>query len=166
MAFVYVSLGSNVGDKKQYLIDALCAMKERNFWLKVGSKVYHTEPKGSAEQDWFLNMCLLIDTRYPPLTLLKKCQEIEDFFGRDRSQEKWGPRTLDIDIIFYEDMIFEDPRLIIPHPFMHERKFVLAPLDEIAPLFEHPVLKKTVHRLLMECPDASIVEPFSSISLP
>ncbi|MBI2463696.1 2-amino-4-hydroxy-6-hydroxymethyldihydropteridine diphosphokinase [Candidatus Peregrinibacteria bacterium] len=167
MPFVYLSLGSNLGRKESNLKKALREMKTRNFWIKQVSSVYKTEPVGKTDQAWFFNMCAIVDTRYPPDILLNKLQEIELACGRDRSQEreKWGPRTIDIDILFFEDVILDTPNLKIPHPLMHERRFVLVPLNEIAPLFTHPVLKKTVHRLLMECPDASIVEPFSRMAL-
>lgn len=158
MPFVYLSLGSNLGNKEENLHRALSAMKERNFWVKQTSHMYRTEPVGNTSQDWFLNMCVLVDTRYPPETLLKKCQEIESDLGRISSSERWAPRVIDIDIIFYEDMVVQSADLIIPHPRMHERRFVLVPLHEIAPLYHHPVLKKTVHRLLMDCPDMSRVE--------
>lgn len=157
MPYVYLSLGSNLGHKEENLKKALLAMKERNLWIQKKSHIYKTEPVGNPHQDWFLNMCVLVDTRYPPKTLLGKCQEIETLLGRVRTEEKWAQRPMDIDILFYEDMIVDEPDLTIPHPRMAERRFVLEPLNEIAPLFKHPVLHKTVHRLLVECPDTSSV---------
>lgn len=138
-------------------------MKERNFWIQKISHIYKTEPVGNINQDEFFNMCVLIDTRYPPKILLQKCQDIETLLGRVRSPEKWGPRIIDIDILLYEDLLVDEPDLQIPHPRMAERRFVLEPLNEIAPLFKHPILGKTVHRLLVECSDESRVLLFKKL---
>ena len=100
----------------------------------------------------FLNLALELKSEVPPEELLKNLKNIEERLGRT-SSTPWGPRHIDIDIIFYGDIIFESPTLIIPHPRMQDRKFVLIPLAEIAPQFIHPVYQKTVSRLLEECPD-------------
>ncbi len=141
---VYLSLGSNIGDKKAYLDDAikeLDSIKECKV-LKVAEYLV-TEPYGGVEQDDFLNTCIKMKTLLTPRELLEKIHKIEAMAGRERII-RWGPRTLDIDILMYDDEVCEDEDLLIPHIQMHKREFVLNPLSEIAPYKLHPVLKKTV----------------------
>ena len=113
---------------------------------------YETRAWGLTDQPDFLNICLLVETDLPPLDLLGVIHDIEAISGRQRLV-KWGARTLDIDILFYNDEVINSDQLTVPHPLLQERRFVLMPLAEIAPGFMHPVLKKDIRRLLAECHD-------------
>jgi dihydroneopterin aldolase/2-amino-4-hydroxy-6-hydroxymethyldihydropteridine diphosphokinase len=143
----YISLGSNMGDKEKYLRDAIIQLEARaeNQVLKV-SKLLVTEPYGVVEQDEFLNGCLKLRTLMSPRELLNCIHEIEKMAKRERTL-RWGPRTLDLDIIFYDDLVMEEEDLVIPHKEMHLRDFVLNPLEEIAPRAIHPIYGKTVEQL-------------------
>lgn len=142
-----IGLGSNLGDKKAYLDNAVKALDEtKGCHVKKVSSYYVTEPYGGVEQDDFLNACLILETLFTPEELLKRLHEIEQAAHRERLVH-WGPRTLDLDILLYDDAVIETDDLIIPHSEMHLRSFVLQPLCEIAPNKRHPVLKKTVSQL-------------------
>lgn len=145
-----LSIGSNMGDKEAYLNNAVDSLyDDGNCRVNVVSNYIETEPYGPVEQDNFLNGCLEIETLYSPKELLKKVNQIEAEAGRIRDIH-WGPRTLDIDIIFYEDEIVDEPDLKIPHVEMHKRLFVLEPLKQIAPYWKHPILNQTVSQILEE----------------
>lgn len=146
----YIALGSNMGDKKKFLDDAVnslnsipCCKVE-----KVSSYI-ETEPYGVTDQDSFLNACLKLKTLLTPMELLAELHRIEQEAHRERIL-RWGPRTLDLDIIFYDDIICSEDDLCIPHVEMHKRDFVLRPLHEIAPYMHHPGTGKTVHEMLEE----------------
>ncbi len=113
------------------------------------SSMYQTEPWGVGEQPRFVNMAIEIETEQSPVELLKSLKEIEKELGRVETV-KWGPRVIDLDILLYDDLIIKESELEVPHPYMHEREFVLSPLAEIAPDRVHPVLKKTVREMLSE----------------
>lgn len=143
----YLGLGSNLGDKKAYLDNAVKALdKAKGCHVEKVSSYYVTAPYGGVEQDDFLNACLTLKTLLTPEELLEKLHEIEQSAHRERTV-RWGPRTLDLDILMYDDVVMETDNLIIPHAEMHLRSFVLNPLCEIAPNKRHPVLKKTVLQL-------------------
>lgn len=145
-----LSIGSNMGDKEAYLNNAVDSLyDDGNCRVNVVSNYIETEPYGPVEQDNFLNGCLEIETLYSPQELLKKVNQIEAESGRMRDVH-WGPRTLDIDIIFYEDEIVDELDLKIPHVEMHKRLFVLEPLKQIAPYWKHPILNRTVSQILEE----------------
>ncbi|NLL52592.1 MAG: 2-amino-4-hydroxy-6-hydroxymethyldihydropteridine diphosphokinase [Peptococcaceae bacterium] len=129
----YLSLGSNQGDKRKNLEMAI-ELLAKSLEIKIlsVSSFYETEPWGNVEQDSFLNMALKIDTTLSPLKLLHRCLEIEGILGRKREMH-WGPRIIDIDILIYQDVRVDSDELTIPHPYMEQREFVLAPLREIAP---------------------------------
>lgn len=147
---VYLSLGSNMGNKKENLEKAIFNIsKLKDTFLLKTSQIIETEPFGYKEQDNFLNTCLEIKTLLPAKQLLYKLLEIEKEMGRER-KIKWGPRIIDIDIIFYNKEIFEDEDLVLPHPYMEYRLFVLKPLEEINPNFVHPLLNKRVSTLRKE----------------
>lgn len=146
----FIALGSNMGDKKKYLDDAVKALDELDGCRIVTVADYiETEPYGGVEQDDFLNSVLLMETRLEPDILLEKLHEIEALADRKRTI-RWGPRTLDLDIIFYDDVLLHTQTLTLPHPEMHKRSFVLDPLVQIAPWAWHPALGKTVRELWEE----------------
>jgi dihydroneopterin aldolase/2-amino-4-hydroxy-6-hydroxymethyldihydropteridine diphosphokinase len=147
---VYIALGSNIGDREAHLNFAISELeKERCCRVLSVSNFINTAPYGYAKQDDFLNGCLMLETLMTPHELLQSLLDIENKTGRVRDV-RWGPRTLDLDIIFYDDIIISDRLLRIPHAEAHKRDFVLAPLTEIAPDFLHPVYKRTVIELLDE----------------
>lgn len=133
MSKVYLGLGSNLGDKRNNIISAISMLKEHSLIkvLKISS-FYETEPVGYKEQDWFLNIVVKIDTFLTPYELLEYCQIIEETLHRKRLI-RWGPRTIDVDILLYENFTSQDEQLTIPHPGIRERAFVLEPLLEIEP---------------------------------
>ena len=144
-----IGLGSNLGERDKNIRTALEKMQEKGIELLRVSSVLETEPYGYTDQPKFLNAVCLVETNLTPDQLLDALLEIEKEMGRVR-ERKWGPRIIDLDIIFYEDLVLESERLIVPHPDMHNRWFVLAPLAEICPDYVHPKLKKTVRELLQE----------------
>lgn len=145
MSNVYLSLGSNIGDRKKFLLNAIDALKA-GVGVSDVSSFYETEPWGNERQSNFINACVKVETDLSPPKLLRFIKSIESELGRSQS-EKWGPREIDIDILFYGDEIISSGGVEIPHPHMAGRAFVLVPLAEIAPQFVHPVLKKTISEL-------------------
>lgn len=144
---VYLSIGSNLGDKKGYLDFAVKSIEDDKLCkIQKISDYFQTTPIGDVEQDVFLNACISIKTLYSPHQLLKFINKIEKEAKRERNIH-WGPRTLDIDIIFYDDIVLNDESLIIPHKEAENRGFVMIPLSQIAPDFIHPVSKKTVSQI-------------------
>jgi 2-amino-4-hydroxy-6-hydroxymethyldihydropteridine diphosphokinase len=145
MPNIFLGLGSNQGDREKNLLKAI----EVPMFNLVQSKITETEPYGFKEQDCFLNMVLGGTTLLSPHKLLLAIKQIELKLGR-KPTFHWGPRVIDIDILFYDDLILHEKDLVIPHPDLVNRLFVLAPLAEIAPTFIHPVLQKTILTLLTE----------------
>ena len=152
-AVVYLSIGSNMDDPKGSVAEAVGEiLKEDNVELIGQGGCYETEPQGKPDQPWFVNTAVALRVGFSAEDTLKKIKEIEKRMGRERS-EKWGPRKIDIDIIFYNDMIFDSDELKIPHPLAAGRRFVLKPLCDIDPDLIHPALGKTVSELLNEIPE-------------
>ena len=144
---VYLSLGSNMGDKRENLLEAIKKVGElENTEVVKSSTILETEPFGYIEQDNFLNACLEVKTLLTPQEFLSSILKIELDMGRVR-EIKWGPRVIDIDILFYDNEIIQEDNLAVPHPWICEREFVLEPLSEIAPNYVHPLERKTIMML-------------------
>ena len=152
MNTVYIQLGSNIGERKSYIAKSMEQIEENIGKIIIESSIFETIPWGNENQNNFLNSVIKINTTLDAFRVLKKSQEIENNLGRERV-EKWGERTIDIDILFYNNEIINTTKLNIPHPFIQKRKFVLVPLSEIAPNYIHPTLKKNISTLLSECKD-------------
>ncbi len=152
MKRVYLLLGSNEGDRAQWLDEATLELSLHCGDIVLKSAIYSTAAWGLEEQPDFLNMAVAINTHLSAEEFLKQIQAIEKKLGRQRSI-KWGQRTLDIDILFYGNEIINQPNLTVPHPRMQDRRFVLVPLNDIAPNVMHPVFNKTVNTLLSDCID-------------
>ncbi|EPY2304438.1 2-amino-4-hydroxy-6-hydroxymethyldihydropteridine diphosphokinase [Clostridium sporogenes] len=149
MHTAYVAFGSNIGEKENYIKRALEKIEERDIKIIKVSPIYETEPYGVLDQDSFLNGVVRIETNLTPEDLIKELLLIEKQLDRVR-ERRWGPRTIDLDIIFYDDLIINKNNLIIPHKDMENREFVLKPLCDIDENFIHPVLKKSVRQLYDE----------------
>lgn len=146
MSTAYICAGSNIGDRVGYLQQANILLKDTpGITVLDISSIYETEPVGYKDQEWFANAVIKIETDLEPHDLLIECMRIEKQLGRDRStEERWGPRTLDLDILFYDDRIIAEEDLRIPHPRMHERAYALVPMLELDPDSVHPIIGKTV----------------------
>ena len=145
---VYLGLGSNLGDKVDNCLRALEGISASpHIYIQTVSSLYKTEPIGYRDQDWFINCVAKVSTTLSPLTLRQFLQGIEQQMGRQKTFAM-GPRLIDIDILFYGAEVVEETGLIIPHPRLHERGFVLVPLAELAPDLIHPILQKTIKELL------------------
>ncbi len=149
MVIVYIGIGSNMGNRQAHCRNAIEKLKDKGIVIKKVSSMYETKPWGLEEQPDFINMAVEAETGLSPDELLKVIKEVEEEMGREETV-KWGPRTIDLDILFYDDLIISMEHLEIPHPLLHKRDFVLLPLSEIAPDKLHPVLKKTVIQLKEE----------------
>jgi 2-amino-4-hydroxy-6-hydroxymethyldihydropteridine diphosphokinase len=156
---VYIQLGSNLGDREGYLKQSQVMLIDEIGLIIKKSRIYESSPWGVENQGSFLNQVLLLETDVKPFDLLDRILNIEKEMGRVRI-EKWGERIIDIDILFYNDEIIETNNLCIPHPYISKRRFVLSPLDEIAKNYIHPILQKTINKLLSECLDEEKVSVY------
>jgi len=152
MNISFLLIGGNDGDRKANLAKALGNVEESGCRILRRSSLYETAPWGKANQNDFLNQAVEIQTSLDAPSLMDELLKIEEKMGRKRL-EKYGSRIIDIDILFFNDAIIDSPRLIIPHPEIQNRRFVLAPMEEIAPDLVHPVLRKSIRDLLAICPD-------------
>lgn len=149
MAIIYIGIGSNLGSREENCLEALRLISAKVGRITKRSSMHETEPWGVLEQPKFINMVVEAESGLEPPGLLRALKEIEDKIGREETY-RWGPRIIDLDILFYDDLVIDTPELKIPHPLIHEREFILKPLSEITPDKVHPVLKKTVKELLAE----------------
>ena len=158
MTVCFIGLGTNVGDRLNNL-----ALAQQSIALHVGnilkiSSVYETEPWGFQSEMWFYNQIIAVETNCTTEALLRILLDIEAHHGRVRTTSPtYAPRVIDLDLLLFDDIVISVPGLVIPHPRLHLRKFVLAPLAEIAPDVKHPVMKKTIKELFAECLDEYIV---------
>ena len=152
---VYLSLGSNLGDREKNLRTAIAALADANVRVTRASSLYETEPVDLREQPWFLNCAVQAETELPPWELLRVLRGIESRMESKKLVPK-GPRLIDLDILLYGNESIDTPELQVPHPRMLMRKFVLVPLAEIAPNLKHPSWKGTASQLLAELPDSSV----------
>jgi 2-amino-4-hydroxy-6-hydroxymethyldihydropteridine diphosphokinase len=155
MKLVYLSLGSNIGDREAHLRAAIERMRGADLRVLRQSPVYETEPVGATDPRWFLNLVVEAETSLFPLQLLARTGRIERELGRVRTVPN-GPRTIDIDILLYGNAVVRAARLEIPHPRMSERRFVLAPLADLAPGLRHPLTHQTVRQLLEAAPAQTV----------
>jgi 2-amino-4-hydroxy-6-hydroxymethyldihydropteridine diphosphokinase len=155
----YIGMGSNLGDRLQHLKDAAALLSAADgIQLKELSPVYETAPVGYTDQPDFLNCVAKLSTVLTPRELLEQCFEIENSLHRKRTV-RWGPRTVDLDLLFYGEAVQDDPDLTLPHPRIQERAFVLIPLMDLAPDLIHPVFRRTIRALLQEFQEQHPGEP-------
>jgi 2-amino-4-hydroxy-6-hydroxymethyldihydropteridine diphosphokinase len=154
---VYLLLGSNLGNRNYNIREALRQIGQMAGIVRALSGIYETEPWGFKSELLFFNQAVEIESSFAPDELLKAIVEIETNLGRKREGARYNSRAIDIDIIFFSNQIIQMPGLVIPHPLLHLRRFVLVPLAEIAGGYIHPVFNKSVTDLLRECPDTSLV---------
>ena len=157
MNTAYLLIGGNLGDRAAYLEQAIKQIEALCGRITHTSSIYETAAWGNTNQPAFYNQAIQLNTSLPPETLLAQLLAIEIEMGRVRTQ-KYGPRTIDLDILMIDDTILDSPSLSIPHPQLQNRRFALLPLNEIAPALHHPVLDKTIHELLLNCPDTLDVQ--------
>lgn len=147
----FIALGSNMGDREEYIRNAISMLRENErIMILKESTLIETEPYGYVKQDKFLNGAMEIRTLHTPVELLTFCKNLEKMAGRVKTDQRWGPRPLDLDILFYDNDMVDLPELTVPHPDIKNRAFVLEPMCEIAPYYRHPVYLKTMREMLAE----------------
>jgi 2-amino-4-hydroxy-6-hydroxymethyldihydropteridine diphosphokinase len=155
---IFLGLGANLGNRRDQLDESLKVLDAKGIGALAVSRLYETEPVGERDQPFFLNQVVEVRTRLSPLELLRAALETEEAMGRVR-RRPGEPRRLDVDLLLYGDTVLEEGPVLVPHPRLHLRRFVLVPLNEIAPEVRHPVLDRTVAELLGACRDRSAVHP-------
>jgi len=144
----FIAVGSNLGNKIENCKSGIRALTGVDLRVKARSRIYETEPVDFKDQDWFVNFVVKIETMLDPLGLLERIQSVQRDAGRISDAIRFGPRVLDLDIIFFDDIVLDLPQLVIPHPRMHKRRFVLRPLCDIDPGIMHPLKNQNVQTLL------------------
>lgn len=165
MKTIYLGLGSNIGNREAHLRSALERLSAAGLRILRVSPVYETEPVDYTGQRWFLNLVVEAETEIFPMGLLSRVARIERALGRTRTIPK-GPRTIDIDILLYGDSVVHTASLDIPHPRMAERRFVLAPLADLAPALRHPVTHRTIREMLDAAPSQAVRAVSQQMPLP
>jgi 2-amino-4-hydroxy-6-hydroxymethyldihydropteridine diphosphokinase len=146
---VYISAGSNMGNRLQNCRQGITALtRSGDSRIVAQSRIYVTEPVDYEDQDWFINLVVKLETTKTPFELLDTIKSVQRAAGRKRDVIRFGPRVLDLDIIFFDDLVLDSDHLVVPHPRMHQRRFVLKPICDIDPTIVHPVLKKDMQTLL------------------
>jgi 2-amino-4-hydroxy-6-hydroxymethyldihydropteridine diphosphokinase len=158
----FLSLGSNLGNRERSLELAVQLLPQAGIKITKVSSIYSTEPVDFKNQGWFLNQVVLAETQLTPADLLVECLSVEQALGRERIVRK-GPRSLDVDILLYEDWVVQEAELTIPHPRLHLRRFVLVPLVEIEPQLIHPAFHESITSLLGRCQDPARVVLFNKV---
>jgi 2-amino-4-hydroxy-6-hydroxymethyldihydropteridine diphosphokinase len=158
MAIVFLSLGSNLGERELFLETAKTKLSEDVGKILNQSSLYETEPWGFTDENQFLNQVLQLETGLSPLFILQIIKRIETELGRVRGKDRYSSRFIDIDILFYDDLVITLPELLVPHPEIQNRRFVLEPLFELTEDFVHPVLKTSVKEMLKNCQDNGLVK--------
>jgi len=160
MTRAFIGLGSNLGDRVGNIRKAIERLgSSKDVEVLQRASLYETEPVGVEDQPWFINTVVEIETKLAPYELFKLCRKIETQGGR-RHKGRWGPREIDLDLLLFGDVIMDRDELKIPHPQLHQRRFVLVPLCEIEGSLRHPILKKTVKELLTQLKDAKAVKRY------
>jgi len=154
---VFLGIGGNIGNKADNFNKVYTFIKNELGEIVISSSVYETPPWGFSADDNFWNQVLIVETELSPTEVLQKINKIENRFGREREPGKYNSREMDIDILYYDDIFVETENLIIPHPRIQHRKFVLVPLNEIATDFKHPLLRLTSFQMLENCRDESVI---------
>jgi 2-amino-4-hydroxy-6-hydroxymethyldihydropteridine diphosphokinase len=161
---VFLGIGGNIGNKADNFNKVYTFIKNELGEITKTSSVYESPPWGFTADENFWNQVLVIGTKLSPAELLQKITEIENQFGREREIGKYNSREMDIDILYYDEINLETESLVIPHPRIQQRKFVLVPLNEIAPDFKHPLLRLTSFQMLENCKDGSVILKMEDIS--
>jgi 2-amino-4-hydroxy-6-hydroxymethyldihydropteridine diphosphokinase len=161
MRIAYLGIGTNLGNRERNLEEAIAKIRECVGSVLMSSSIYETEPWGFRSENDFLNIVVMVETTLTPSGLLGKLLIIESLLGRVRGEKHYESRQIDIDILFYDDLVIDEISLKVPHPLLYTRRFVLIPLCEIDPAIVHPVFKKTVASLLKSCEDKSQVRKYS-----
>lgn len=156
--WIVLGLGGNMGDRTHHIAWAQKLIELHLGNIVKSSRIYETAAWGNNNQPHFLNQVVMVKSLFTPQMCLKRCLHIEKIMGRERDI-KWGPRIIDIDILLYNNIKLQSPGLLIPHPFLQDRRFVLQPLVDILPNYQHPVLRRSLRLLLSNCTDALPVKP-------
>lgn len=155
---VYLLLGGNIGDTKSLFAQTIKLIQTEVGDVVQKSSLYESEPWGFEHEQNFLNQVVIVETMLEPINLLDTTQQIEKEMGRVRKKSQYSERTIDVDILFYDNLVMESERLTIPHLMLHQRRFTLEPLVELSPIFIHPKKQKTLDELLHECSDKLFVK--------